>query len=1065
MDYNYLSQPSQGHHPEPEYGHPAVTHAQHAVYQQPLQLHQSPQVSYPANLLSPHFRHPATLHEPLAIGRTQPADISRNPHVVTVSAGDSPVKPPPQTPMMVYQPEVNLTSQSLGSAPSMGVVVNQHGTSGMPMVPAAPSVSNALPIPSPPAPLRSNSTNPLMVSQNHPCEESLLPEEGLAREASPQENSSNSSSGGNLPVVVVETVEDDEDPSFLGGPIPEGLKYRRAQDEQVCVVACKTIIKGVQFGPLKGTFGKGTIHFNNNLSWELTLEGAVVGFLSPIREEKTWTTMVRCARFPEEQTVEVSQICGRIYFITTREIQAGEELRVFYSDVYREACGFKQGLADLKYNRETQSFECNSCPCHCSSSKSLLRHMKLFHQKEKQTAIDVSLPPWGSPLVREATSAQNKEPMNNTSPVANGEMETPKEKDLRPFVCKTCGKHFTSEGRLLMHRKFHIEESEEEVVSVARDCHCQTCGFRCPDKAGLEDHVKKHEMAPFGCGECGQVYTKQAVLERHKVVKHGDSRTCSKVVYLRLRVPKKATYACSRCGFVCKSKQHLQQHTKGHKNSPHGCSKCGKVYVLKSTLERHLQKQHGSCDTRMHKEQLQPKETKDFKCSQCGFNCPSEAAHTDHIEKHTNAKYGCDLCGRVYTQRQFVGRHKRHKHGVVLPEKSKCIQPIISPFACSECNKGYAYLKSLRRHQREKHGHMSEAKYTVNNLIGEGPGDFECDLCVETFTTGADFNAHLRSAHGIEPNVKEIKSSKADAGSLNGHATPGVPQSKVPGGTLCYICGKTFLKWTFLHSHLRQHHGIEPSVPSDLPDAPGECESSANGDPAIRAETEIGQIDMLGKPVDYYNRPRPFKCKHCPRRFTYRHVLKRHEYRAHLGGSKFTCSFCQKGFDGESQLLVHIQTHTKNRPFKCSLCTRSFASQQACDNHQGEHTGAKPHKCEVCGRGFGTRKLVNKHKYRVHSNKEKRFKCSFCDKRFLMAKDHRIHERRHKGIRPFVCLTCGKGFKDKHCMEVHTRVHTGEKPFVCPHCGKAFSLSHRLTDHIVMHTKENMEQAATAQFP
>ncbi|XP_072166103.1 uncharacterized protein [Diadema setosum] len=336
MDYNYLSQPSQGHHPEPEYGHPAVTHAQHAVYQQPLQLHQPPQVSYPTNLLSPHFRHPATLHEPLAIGRTQPADISRNPHVVTVSGPDQTSlhqletalsSPHPQTPMMVYQPEVNMTGQPLGSAPSMGLV-NQHGTSGMPMVTGAPSVSNALPIPSPPAPLRSNSTNPLMVSRNHPCEDSLLSEEGVAREASPQENSSISSSGGNLPVDVVETLEDDEDPSFLGGPIPEGLKYRRVQDEQVCVVANKMIIKGVQFGPLKGTFGKGTIHFNNNLSWERRRHGP------------PWCA---AARFPEEQTVEVSQICGRIYFITTREIQAGEELRVFYGDAYREPAASSRG--------------------------------------------------------------------------------------------------------------------------------------------------------------------------------------------------------------------------------------------------------------------------------------------------------------------------------------------------------------------------------------------------------------------------------------------------------------------------------------------------------------------------------------------------------------------------------------------------------------------------------------------------------------------------------------------------------------------------------------------------
>ena len=104
-------------------------------------------------------------------------------------------------------------------------------------------------------------------------------------------------------------------------------------------------------------------------SLQLTLEGRVVGFLSPVKGEKAWTTMVRSAQHLGELTAEASQYNGRIYFTTIKEMKPGEEFKVFYSKDYMEACGFKMGLDNLKYNPGRNQRHL-SAVCHIKVAKS-----------------------------------------------------------------------------------------------------------------------------------------------------------------------------------------------------------------------------------------------------------------------------------------------------------------------------------------------------------------------------------------------------------------------------------------------------------------------------------------------------------------------------------------------------------------------------------------------------------------------------------------------------------------------------------------------------------------------
>ncbi|XP_030833353.1 zinc finger protein 585A [Strongylocentrotus purpuratus] len=1056
MDYNYMNQPgnpSQHQHPVTEYMHPTTAHSQHGVYQQSIPLHQPSQIPYTAGMLPPEFRVGiGSGHAP--VDSSQLGEVARNENVVTmVTVSDQDV----HTTLLQMQNDLARNHPVRYTTPTnAGHIQTSGARPGSHQTPLTTSMVHIRP--------RQDTTAPSTVThQPHmvPAGEQSGPlQTSSAPSLAPSEQAE-------APVEAADTTSEPEE-APLGGPLPEGLAYRKLGQKTVCVVADRTLPAGVRFGPFKGAFGKGPIHFNNVLSWELTLEGRVVGFLSPVKGEKAWTTMVRSAQHLSELTAEADQYNGRIYFTTIKEIQPGQEFKVFYSEEYREGCGFKSGLDNLKYNPESKGFECSFCPCHCSNSKSLLRHIKLFHHKEKRSDIDVEIQ-----QIRDDKEPSQERDERVTS-VYEGEGDAREVSEGGRFTCGTCGKQFQSQGPLIMHEKFHQnlalgeDAGEEEDDDQSDYFPCQNCGFVCPNKSSLANHILGHKKAPFGCNECGQVCNSRKALTGHKKAEHAvDSKGAGgeKRLKIKLRVRRHASGKnfCKTCGYSCAGPKEFQSHMKGHKLYPFGCPECGCLYEQKNALLLHLKERHSTSNGKG-----QPGQTKSdkHKCTKCGFNCSDENSLKTHVKNHDKAPYGCDVCGLMYTQKQFVMRHKRVKHGAASPDKPSALNSTLSPWTCTDCNKTYVNEKSLTRHQKEKHGKVFEAQYQLSGAKGQGPGDFECDLCVQSFTTPTAFNAHLQEVHGIEPHPSDLKKGgtkrKVAVLPTGTNVASKDAQSNVLGSTRCYICGKTFIRYSFLHDHLRQHHGIEPLTRggTQIQETSQVSQIEQNGTNPAEDQDKVEQIDMLGKPMDYYNRPRPFKCKLCPRRFVYRHVLKRHEYKVHLGGSKFTCSFCQKGFDMESQLLVHVQKHTKNRPFKCALCTRSFASESALDNHQKEHTGEKPHKCDVCERGFGTRKLMNKHKSRVHSNREKKFICSFCGKKFLAGKDHKVHERRHKGIRPFVCLSCGKAFKDKHARDVHMRIHTGEKPYVCRQCGKAFPLPHRLTDHIVMHTKENMEQAA-----
>ncbi|XP_027894512.1 zinc finger protein 2-like [Xiphophorus couchianus] len=215
-------------------------------------------------------------------------------------------------------------------------------------------------------------------------------------------------------------------------------------------------------------------------------------------------------------------------------------------------------------------------------------------------------------------------------------------------------------------------------------------------------------------------------------------------------------------------------------------------------------------------------------------------------------------------------------------------------------------------------------------------------------------------------------------------------------GSVCGVCGESFLSVLSLNEHLKVHSGQQPVQP------------------------EVSSFTS-GLPLEN------------------NHKL-RHE-----------CSTCHKLFEVEAQLKAHHRTHRKCKTYLCGVCGKFLSSNRSLSRHKMTHSGERPHRCQICERGFKLATTLKQHE-KIHMNRERPYLCDVCCKMFLTSKQLVIHMRTHTNEKPYRCDRCGKGFTTRGPLTIHMRVHTGETPYRCPHCGWSFKRKTHLDDHVAIHT-------------
>ena len=187
------------------------------------------------------------------------------------------------------------------------------------------------------------------------------------------------------------------------------------------------------------------------------------------------------------------------------------------------------------------------------------------------------------------------------------------------------------------------------------------------------------------------------------------------------------------------------------------------------------------------------------------------------------------------------------------------------------------------------------------------------------------------------------------------------------------------------------------------------------------------------------------------------------------------CNICNETFTSMRDYKLHRTTHGDDAALKdyiCPECNERFISLKKLRSHQRTvHATFNSLRSKIRNIPFEEEKqLVRQEKMiqaavanRDVSEKHKRYECKFCVEIFNDSPALSKHEQQeHAGEKPYKCNYCDKRFRLNGQMKVHERIHTGETPYKCEYCHKALTSRTSLTNHLRIHTERNHYYATSA---
>ncbi|XP_032388295.1 zinc finger and BTB domain-containing protein 41 [Etheostoma spectabile] len=345
-------------------------------------------------------------------------------------------------------------------------------------------------------------------------------------------------------------------------------------------------------------------------------------------------------------------------------------------------------------------------------------------------------------------------------------------------------------------------------------------------------------------------------------------------------------------------------------------------------------------------------------------------------------------------------------------------------------------------------------KYESHTRVHTGEKPFQCDICLQRYSTKSNLTVHKKKHTSDAPIQKKehkcpfCNKLHASKKTLAKHVRRFHPdhiqefltkRKRKSEGWKCAICLKTFTRRPHLQEHMILH----------TQDRPFKCSFCDEFFKSRFARLKHQEKYHLG----------PFPCEICGRQFNDTGNRKRHIECTHGGKRKWTCFVCGKSVRERTTLREHLRIHSGEKPHLCSICGQSFRHGSSYRLHLRVHHDDKRYECDECGKTFIRHDHLTKHQ-KIHSG-EKAHQCEECGKCFRRHDHLTVHYKSiHLGEKVWQkyktavhqCEVCKKEFKGKSSLEMHFRTHSGEKPHRCPECNQTFRIKKTLTKHMVIHS-------------
>ncbi|XP_057689673.1 zinc finger protein 1035 [Corythoichthys intestinalis] len=483
-----------------------------------------------------------------------------------------------------------------------------------------------------------------------------------------------------------------------------------------------------------------------------------------------------------------------------------------------------------------------------------------------------------------------------------------------------------------------------------------------------------------------------------------------------------------------------------------------------------------------------------YQCAVCQQVTPS----ADQLIEHYHCEHSDQMFQFFEASNQYLisnGLSDKHVSNKPHEPQLASTHQKRKPHHCSICNvnisKIFEYVKHMRSH------------------TGKTP--YQCDQCNVYFAQSGCLKRHkaiagrCRAKGQEKPDVSshhESTPSTPEKAAVDRTLLENLPQCSVNlfdicTTNICVYCGNQYATPRRVKKHIYNIHKGQP---------PGIWQDKITMRLAKRRKATASNI-LVVKTKNIENETRhKYKCPLCPRLFMYYYNRARHLRdcvrlacsNMKKFGDRYRCPLCRALFTQSANRYRHIKDTCLKRTIKqlskervksdemVRLNTKKEGHKKvALQNKQKESELAvrksqQSYNCDVCPAVFQqvsglykhvkeheskiTAKLIN-YKTPVLSSKskitslmmkktdetqQKALSCRFCDKHYDTELSLKMHERCHKGERPYRCLDCGRGFKKRVNLMSHKVVH---QSLPCTICKKILPNARSLVQHIKLHHK------------